>query len=86
MRLEAKDVFAVMLTVGDRNVDNKIDVTVEVDVRLPVFGEVELPAFTLNLPVDQVVGLLDIVVAALPPAIQAGAKGLLGILKGVLRH
>lgn len=83
---EPKDVFQVTLTVGDRSADGKTDVTVEGSARLPVFGVVSVPPVTLNVPVDQVVGVLDVAVAAFPPAVAAAAKGLLALVKGALRH
>ena len=84
--LKPSDVFQVVLTLGDRSGDGKTDATCEVTAVLPVFGQVALPPFTVNIPVDQVFGVVDVALAALPPAIAAAAKGLLAVAKGALKH
>ena len=83
---QPKDVFQITITLGDRSDDGKTDVSLEGFMRLPILGNTALPSVTQNIPVDQVVDMLGVAVAALPPALAAAAKGLLAIIKGVLRH
>lgn len=84
--LQANDKFAVMLTLGDRNNDGTVDLSVDATLVIPgILGGkqhvVAIPTLTENLPVDQAKSILAM-------AESAGIAGLSSAIPafGALAH
>lgn len=84
--LVGSDVFKVSFTVGDHNADGVADVTVDVEAKLPVFGEVQVPSLTVNIPVDELVKLVASIIPILPAQVAAAVSAAVSVAQGALKH
>ena len=89
--LQEKDNGAVLVTLGDRNADGKVDLTVEAAVRVPSLLGGTLPGFvqqlvpiTENVPIEQAAAVLKSVAAGAVPAIGGGLGFIFHAVGGAL--
>ena len=78
------DKVRIHLVLGDRTKDGKVDVTVEIEGRLPVIGWVPALRITKNVPIKEAIGLARAACAVLPAPAGQIASTVLGVAQGLL--
>lgn len=79
-----KDVARLIIILGDRNGDGPIDVTVQADLKMPLFGWLPRMSITRNVPVDQALAVAQGVAGVLPQPAGGFVATLLGFVRAIL--
>lgn len=79
-----KDLVRILLVLGDRNADHKVDVTGLVQVRMPVAGWSPPMGLTGNVPLKEVLKIGSAVAALLPGVAGQFASRAFGMAAGAV--